>query len=155
MMNKRVWLSLIAACVVVGTIAAAQAVGRSSSSSHGSSKQSHRVVFDVSLDGAERWDGVLNNVENLRHAFGERNTEVEVVVHGKALPLLQRTNTAMSERMRDLSEKGVTFAACENTMRRMNVTREMLLPFAVTVDAGVAELVRKQEAGWAYIKAGG
>jgi intracellular sulfur oxidation DsrE/DsrF family protein len=49
----------------------------------------------------------------------------------------------------------VTFAACENTMRRMNVTREMLLPFAVTVDAGVAELVRKQEAGWAYIKAGG
>jgi ABC-type glycerol-3-phosphate transport system substrate-binding protein len=106
MMNKRVWLSVIAACVVVGTIAAAQVVGRSSSSSsHSSSKQSHRVVFDVSMEGAERWDGVLNNVENLRRAFGERNTEVEVVVHGKALPLLQRTNTAMSERMRDLSER--------------------------------------------------
>jgi intracellular sulfur oxidation DsrE/DsrF family protein len=28
------------------------------------------------------------------------------------------------------------------------------LPFAITVDSGVAEVVRKQEAGWSYIKSG-
>jgi hypothetical protein len=33
-----------------------------------------------------------------------------------------------------------------------NITAEDLFPFASTVDSGVAELVRKQEAGWAYVK---
>jgi intracellular sulfur oxidation DsrE/DsrF family protein len=36
-------------------------------------------------------------------------------------------------------------------MRLMNVKTEDLFPFAAQVDAGVAELARKQEAGWAYI----
>jgi intracellular sulfur oxidation DsrE/DsrF family protein len=40
-------------------------------------------------------------------------------------------------------------------MRKQNLTKEQLLPFAVTVDSGVAEVVRKQEAGWAYLKGGG
>jgi uncharacterized protein len=39
-------------------------------------------------------------------------------------------------------------------MRRLNVKQEDLMPFAVTVDSGIAEVVRKQEAGWSYIHAG-
>lgn len=120
----------------------------------------HRVVFDMSMDGEEKWEGVLRNVENVRTSLGEKATEVEVVVHGKALPLLTRTiltrtNTKSEKRLRELTESGVRFAACENTMKRMQVTKEMLLPFVTTtVDAGVGELVRGQEAGWSYIKAG-
>ena len=34
------------------------------------------------------------------------------------------------------------------------VTTEDLFPFASQVDSGVAELIRKQEAGWSYIRAG-
>ena len=40
-------------------------------------------------------------------------------------------------------------------MKKQNVTKDQLLPFVTTVDSGVAEVVRKQEAGWAYIKGGG
>jgi intracellular sulfur oxidation DsrE/DsrF family protein len=39
-------------------------------------------------------------------------------------------------------------------MRALKVTTEDLFPFAAQVDSGVAELVRKQEAGYAYIKGG-
>jgi len=39
-------------------------------------------------------------------------------------------------------------------MRAMKVTTSDLFPFATQVDSGVAELVRKQEAGWVYIKGG-
>jgi intracellular sulfur oxidation DsrE/DsrF family protein len=39
-------------------------------------------------------------------------------------------------------------------MRRKNVSRGELLPFATTVDSGVAEVVRKQEQGWSYVKSG-
>ena len=60
----------------------------------------------------------------------------------------------MRERLQSLSNASVRFAACENTMRSMNVKREQLIPFATTVDSGVAEVVRKQETGWSYIKSG-
>jgi intracellular sulfur oxidation DsrE/DsrF family protein len=39
-------------------------------------------------------------------------------------------------------------------MKRLKVTTEDLFPFTSQVDSGVAELVRRQESGWAYIKAG-
>jgi intracellular sulfur oxidation DsrE/DsrF family protein len=68
--------------------------------------------------------------------------------------MILKTNANQAQRLKELSGKGVIFAACENTMQRMKVTREQLFPFAVTVDSGVAEVIRKQEAGWSYIKAG-
>lgn len=114
----------------------------------------HRVVFEVNIGGEEAWQGVLNNVENVLKAFGQGNSEIEVVLHGKGLGMILKTNTGHEERLRTLSKSGVVFAACENTMKRMNVTKEQLFPFAATVDSGVAEVVRKQEAGWSYIKAG-
>lgn len=115
----------------------------------------HRVVFDLTAGTPEQWDGALRNVENLGRAFGPENVEAQVVVHGKAYPLLQRTNSALEARLRDLQERGVRLSLCQNTMRRFHVTQESLFPFADTVDSAVAELVRKQEAGWAYLKVGG
>lgn len=115
----------------------------------------YRAVFDLTADTPERWDAALRNVENLRKALGAEQVEAQVVVHGRAYPLLQKTNTEMQERLRTLSEGGVRLSLCQNTMKRFKVEKESLFPFADTVDAAVAELVRKQEAGWAYLKVGG
>ena len=93
-------------------------------------------------------------MENVQKAFGRKNTEIEVVSHGKGLGLIQKTNSAMGERIKGIADTGVVFAACENTMYRMNIKKEDMLPFATTVDSGGAEIVRKQESGWSYIKGG-
>ncbi|HVK06888.1 MAG TPA: DsrE family protein [Armatimonadaceae bacterium] len=116
-----------------------------------------RVVIDASVGGAEYADALLRNVENLRAALGPQGVEAEVVVYGKALPMLLRAgNAAQASRMQKLAQGGgVRFVACENSMRRARVTREALFPFAGTVDSGVAQLVRRQAAGWAYLKPGG
>ena len=117
--------------------------------------KSHRALFEVTADGPAQWTATLNNVENLREALGPEATEIAVVVHGDGLGFLLKTNDAtLQERMRGLAAKGVVFAACENTMKKKNVTKADLLPFVTTVDSGVAEVVRKQEAGWAYLKSG-
>jgi intracellular sulfur oxidation DsrE/DsrF family protein len=39
-------------------------------------------------------------------------------------------------------------------MHHEHVSKADLFPFDITVDSGAAELIRTQEAGWAYIKAG-
>ena len=115
----------------------------------------HRVVIEVTAEAAPQWESVLNNIENLQKAFAPDVTEVEVVAHGKGIAMLQKTNAAQSERMARIASGGVKFAACENTMRRMKVQKSDLFEFVVTVDSGVAEVVRRQEAGWAYLKGGG
>lgn len=116
------------------------------------STKAHRVVFEVTMEGSEQSTGVLNNVENLRKLLGDA-TEIEVVAHSKGLGMLLAKENELSERMQKLSEAGVIFA-CENTMKKKNVTKDQLVPSATTTDSGVAEVVRKQEAGWSYIKSG-
>ncbi len=115
--------------------------------------KTHKIVFEVTMEGPEQWTAVLNNVENVRTALGA-GTEMEVIAHSKGLSMLVAKDNALAERMKKLADGGVVFAACENTMKKKNVTRDQLLPFAKTTDSGVAEVVRKQEAGWSYIKSG-
>jgi hypothetical protein len=55
--------------------------------------------------------------------------------------------------MKKAVDTGVVFAVCQNSMRARKVTTEDLFPFAAQVDSGVAEIIRKQEAGFSYIRA--
>lgn len=113
----------------------------------------HRVVFELTSEDAEAWEGVLNNAQNLQQALGP--TSIEVVAHGKGLAMLTSSKSgALRERMKRAADGGLMFMACENTMKRQNVKKEDLVPFATTVDSGVAEVVRKQESGWAYVRSG-
>ncbi len=114
----------------------------------------HRVLFELTSDDPKVWEGVLNNVENVRRALGARATEVEVVSHGKGLGLLIASTTPLGERVGQLATEGVVFAACQNTMKKLGIDKSQLLRAATTVDSGVAEVVRKQEAGWTYLKGG-
>ncbi len=114
----------------------------------------HRVVFEVTMEGEKQWTGVLNNVENIQKSLGAESTEIEVVAHSNGLGLVLKTNEALAERMKKIAATGVVFAACENTMKKKEVTKDDLLPFVTSVDSGVSEVVRKQEAGWSYIKSG-
>jgi len=130
------------------------AVAACATNSPANAVRPHRVVMEVSSDDPKVWDALLNNIENLRHTLGPDATAVELVAHGGGLGMLLGSNQAQAERMARLSGDGVVLAACENTMRRKKVNRADLLPFATTVDSGVAEVVRKQEQGWSYVKSG-
>lgn len=116
----------------------------------------HKIVFELTSDGSDQWEAVLNNVDNVRKALGPDSTQVEVVMHAKGIGLaLSETDAAdLQRRVSELARAGVVFAACANTLEKRNLSREALLPQAVVVDSGVAEIVRKQEQGWAYIKGG-
>ena len=142
------WLPLFLAglCVALFTVHTVSAEGRHA--------KKHRIVIEVNVEGQEAWTGILNNIENLQKALGPDRTQIEVVAHGKGLSLLLAKEAPLTERLKRISDTGVVFAACENTMRRKNVKKEDLLSFAVTVPSGITEVVLKQEAGWAYLKGG-
>lgn len=120
--------------------------------------KTHKVVFEVSIDGAEKWQGALRNVENTRKELGPE-TMIEVVTHGKGVGmLLAKTsveNAELKAKLEQLHADGVVFAACQNTMKREKLEKKDLVELSTTVPSGVSEVVRKQAAGYAYIKSGG
>ncbi|MHB1308182.1 MAG: DsrE family protein [Limisphaerales bacterium] len=121
--------------------------------------QMHKVVFEVAIDGAEKWEAALRNVDNVQKSLGAKTTNIEVVAHGKGMGMLLATTAAANPELKATVEKlhgnGVVFAVCENTMKQMQITKDHLVPLATTVDSGVSEVIRKQEVGYAYIKSGG
>lgn len=114
----------------------------------------HRAVFELSSDNPASWNAVLNNLENVQQRFGASQTELELVAFGPGIGFMLKSNQALSERMAALSRRHVVFTACQNTMKARHISPSDLLPFVQLVPSGVAEIILKQEAGWAYLKAG-
>jgi uncharacterized protein len=112
----------------------------------------HHAVFQLSEPEGPAWDSLPVHVNNtMRSLADDGGSQVEVVFYGPGLTMLTKANKTYAEPLKELSEKGVKLLACRNAMKSRNVKTEDLLPFAGEVDSGIAEIVRKQEAGWAYI----
>lgn len=112
----------------------------------------HRVVFQVTKGETADQQQVIGQLNNILRALPQ--AEIEVICHGKALPLVLRTQSSVKDEVTDLITRGVVFAACENTMSRAKVGKGDLISGVTTVPSALAEIILKQEQGWAYIKAG-
>ena len=115
------------------------------------SQPKYQVVFQLTEPEGQAWDALVMHVNNMHNALAKDGVQVEVVFFGPGLNMLLKKNTAYEERLKQLADSGVNLAACQNAMKFLNVKTEDLFPFASQVDSGVAELVRKQKAGWQYI----
>lgn len=106
----------------------------------------------VHLDEAEpdKHASVLRNIGNLLDELGD-GTEIELVAHGPGLAAAI-TGSPHAAQVRELLSRGVSVAACANTMREKNVSADALIEGVHVVPAGIAELVRKQREGWAYVR---
>ena len=145
-------LTLALTLLVTSTPACAQRSAQHSTQSP-TPPAPHRVLLDVSTVLYDGWAQAIINAQNLLTAFPAQ-VEVEVIVRGPGLAMLMKSDTEFSEKLAALARQGVQFSACGQTLAASHSTREELLPFATVVESGVAELVRRQESGWTYIKTG-
>lgn len=109
-----------------------------------------KIVFQLTHPDPKVWDGLLRQLNNLK--TGWPDAQMEVVVHSGGIGFLKSYNTEQASQIQDLSRHGVSFVACENTMKRKNLTPEDMIDIAGFVPMGIAEVVIKQDDGWAYIK---
>ena len=113
----------------------------------------HKVVIQLNSADTAAWGGVLGNIKNLSKIWPDQ-LQIEVVVHGRALDFLVASKSHLVNDVEQLSKKGIIFSACENTMGKYGITKQMLIPSVFTVPSGVGEVILKQEAGWSYLRAG-
>lgn len=119
----------------------------------------HRLAMQVTEDNPDKMNMVLNNARNAIEYFeakGEK-IEVQVVAYGPGLHMFRDDTSPVKERLTEYrgKYKGVTFAACRNTMEGMG-KREgkkiVLVGEAVEVATGVGHLIELQEQGWSYVR---
>jgi intracellular sulfur oxidation DsrE/DsrF family protein len=113
----------------------------------------HQVVMQLNSADTAVWSGMLGNIRNFQKVW-PGNVMIEVVVHGKALNFLVSSKSHLVADVEAMTKQGVVFNACENTMNKYGIKKEMLISSVSSVPSGVAELVVKQEEGWSYIKTG-
>jgi intracellular sulfur oxidation DsrE/DsrF family protein len=111
----------------------------------------NRVVMQVSDADPGKWNLALNNARNLQVDLGRDGVEIEIVAYGPGIGMLKRESPVAS-RIADALGAGVEVVACENTMNGQKLTKDDMLPKIGYVSAGVVELMRKQQQGYAYIR---
>jgi intracellular sulfur oxidation DsrE/DsrF family protein len=112
----------------------------------------HKVVFHLSTADTLAYDALgiqLNNV--LNHW---PTAQIEVVVHNNGIAFMQKSKSKHEETIQALAKKGVVFAVCENTIKRKKIDKQDIITPSKFVPVGLAEIIEKQEEGWAYIKSG-
>jgi intracellular sulfur oxidation DsrE/DsrF family protein len=119
-----------------------------------------KVLVHLNVGNPERIRQTLDEVENLigfYRANGQQ-ARVEVVVNGDGLDMLREDTSPYPERIAYMQKEydNLTFAACQNTIDRLKREQGIvarLLPGVTVIDSGVAQIMRRQHQGWAYIRA--
>lgn len=112
----------------------------------------NKVVFQVSDADAQKWNLALNNARNVQDDLGGSDAvELEIVVYGPGIGML-KGDSPVAKRVADALKSGVKVVACENTMKAQKLVYADMLPAIGYVPAGVVELMKKQQEGYAYIR---
>ena len=115
----------------------------------------HKVVLQISDADPSKQTLVLNVANNLMKALGGPDkVDVEIVAFGPGLRLMFDDN-GNKGRINGLTENGVRFAACGNTIKKMTSKlghEPKMNSQASVVTAGAARIVELVENGYTLLK---
>jgi len=153
--NHVATLQSVAAIPAAATAAAAPVVARNKIPDNTTSK----VLIHLARDDADQLSQALDEIEGLLKHYREtrHGARVEVVVNGKGLELVRSDTSVFAGRIQRLQREydNLTFAACQNTIDRLAREQKIivrLLPGVITIDSGMAEIMRRQNQGWTYLQ---
>ena len=115
----------------------------------------HKLVYQLNKADEAYQKAILFSVGAMLRKYGD-NISIVVVAIGPGLHILAKqpkrpVSEEIRQRVSSLSQYGVEFHACGNTMKALHWEEEDMLPFAKVVEVGAADLMQLQEDGYAYI----
>lgn len=115
----------------------------------------HKVVYQFNKADQDYHSAVLFSVGAMLRKYGD-NIEIAVVAFGPGIHILGKNpgrpvSDETKARVSSLSQYGVRFIACGNTMKSLKWSEEDIVPFAEVVEVGAAALLELQEEGYSYI----
>jgi uncharacterized protein len=115
-------------------------------------KAQHKIIWEVNMGDTAQQRGLYRQINNVLTAAPD--TKIEMVFHGNAVYAMLKDTGYHKEQILALQKKGVVFAACNNSLKSRNIDPSRVIKEAIIVPVAILEIVKKQELGWSYIKAG-
>ena len=113
-----------------------------------------RIVLQISDPNPFKQTMVLNVASNLIKHYGQDKVDIEIVAFGPGLRLLFKENVNTG-RINGLTDSGVRFSACKNTIRGMGKKLghpPALHANATPVTAGVVQIIDLVNKGFKLVK---
>ncbi len=110
-----------------------------------------RLLIQISDENPKVWGLALSNARNVRHDLGPDKVQLEIVVYGPAIRMLE-AESDWRDRVTQVIDEGIRVIACENTMASMKLNRDDMLGGVEFVKTGLAHVMRRQLEGWAYAR---
>lgn len=115
----------------------------------------HLVVYQLNKPEAEYHDHIVFSVGAMLRQYGD-NIKIAVVAFGPGIHVLLKNprrpvTQTVREKIASLSDYGVDFYACGNTLKSLKLTEKDVVPFAKVVEVGASTLMELQKQGYAYI----
>lgn len=115
----------------------------------------HKVVYQLNKADNEYITHVLFSVGELLRKYGD-DIEIIVVVIGPGMHLLAKhplrpIPEELQQKASSLAAYGVSFHACENTLKSLQWTAKDIADFSKIVPMGGDDLMLLQEQGFSYI----
>ncbi|HDZ73201.1 MAG TPA: hypothetical protein ENH55_10565 [Aurantimonas coralicida] len=149
-----IWLTLMP-MLAGGWATSAKAQGAEDDSSFAT----QRLALQVSVDDEAVMRSALDIAANVSRFYSDQAEEVDIriVVFGPGMTMLRPEMSPVMDRLKafDQSMPNVSFAACGNTLdslERAEGARPEIVEYADVVEAGVAELMRLDQAGYTIVK---
>ncbi len=117
-----------------------------------SQEKQYKIVWEISAKDTSVHSAIFRQINNVLTLAPD--TKIEVVFHGNAISVLTHDSSLHVNKILKEQKRGVIFAICNNSMKRLNVSASRLLPGVQIVPVAIMEVVKKQEEGYSYIKAG-
>ena len=110
-----------------------------------------RLLIQISDYNPKVWGLALSNARNVRRDLGPDKVEIEIVVYGPAIRMLEM-DSDWHDRVTQVIDEGIRVIACENTMKSMKLTRNDMLGGVEFVKTGLAHVMKRELEGWAYAR---
>jgi len=111
-----------------------------------------KIVWEIGAKDTAVHSAIFRQINNVLTVAPD--TKIEVVFHGNAIFVLTKDSSLHIPKIQKDQARGVTFAICNNSMKRLKLEESRLLPGLKIVPVAMLELARKQSEGWSYLKAG-
>jgi intracellular sulfur oxidation DsrE/DsrF family protein len=120
----------------------------------GVGKTKERVVIQVSDGDPKTWNQALNVVANMKANYAKRGveSEIQIVAFGMGIQML-KDDAVVANRVREsMKTGGAQMVACENSMGRFKLTKDMMVDNITYSETGVIYIIDKQREGWSAVR---
>ena len=107
-----------------------------------------KVVVSLHTKDDFKVNNLLYNVVNIQKFYGQDQVEIVVIGWGPGVRPLLKSDSKVRARIESLTQYGVTFIICKNTMDTIGAKLDDVIDGVEWVQAGLPDIMERRLRGW-------